>query len=65
MSTEHTNTPRADSPQSAAEAVRGARQHAGTEAGIGRDGKDDRRRRGQGGQRRRQGNIADGAQVLA
>jgi adenylate cyclase len=27
MSTEHTNTPRADSPQSAAEAVRGARQH--------------------------------------
>lgn len=28
MSTEHTNTPRADSPQSAAEAVRGARQHA-------------------------------------
>src|SRR5690606_28446220 len=28
MSTEHTNTPRADSPQSAAEAVRGARQHS-------------------------------------
>lgn len=27
MSTEHTNTPRADSPQSAAEAVRGARHH--------------------------------------
>lgn len=27
MSTEHTNTPRADSPQSAAEAVRGAKQH--------------------------------------
>lgn len=27
MSIEHTNTPRADSPQSAAEAVRGARQH--------------------------------------